>query len=266
MSKLALCFSGHSRTFEKCFDSINKQIITKYECDIFISTYFVSDELSNKIIDLYKPKKITFINEDVEFTTKIHKYINSLPLCNVLIIPVYNIDSNALSYKENKYFDTNIINQYNITTNNIKKEKLFYGAVCQFFGIYDVANICLKYINEHNINYDYIIRLRLDDIIDNNFTIIPLDENEILINMIQNYSNSLKAQDHYFMAKPNTFFKISNLYIDLPDIIEYVNNNNNYWIPSSGYQETFLFMNIIRQNIGIKESTNLFNIYKLCSI
>ena len=84
--------------------------------------------------------------------------------------------------------------------------------------------------------------------------------------MIQNYSNSLKAQDHYFIAKPNTFFKISNLYIDLPDIIEYVNNNNNYWIPSSGYQETFLFMNIIRQNIGIKESTNLFNIYKLCSI
>ena len=141
MSKLALCFSGHSRTFEKCFDSINEQIITKYDCDIFISTYFVSDELSNKIIDLYKPKKITFINEDAEFSTKINKYINSLPLCNVLYKPVYNINSDKISYNNKKYFDTNIIYR-----NEIFKSTLIYGAVCQFFGIYNVANICLNYI------------------------------------------------------------------------------------------------------------------------
>ena len=152
MSKLALCFSGHSRTFEKCFDSINEQIITKYDCDIFISTYFVSDELSNKIIDLYKPKKITFINEDEEFSTKINKYINLLPLCNVLYKPVYNINSDKISYNNKKYFDTNIIYR-----NEIFKSTLIYGAVCQFFGIYNVANICLNYINEHNINFDYII-------------------------------------------------------------------------------------------------------------
>lgn len=38
--KLALCFSGETRTFEKCIENINNKLLSKYDCDIFISTYY----------------------------------------------------------------------------------------------------------------------------------------------------------------------------------------------------------------------------------
>ena len=60
MIKLALCFSGDTRTYNNCFDSIKNNLLNKFDCDVFISSYEVNDEITNNILNLYKPKKYIF--------------------------------------------------------------------------------------------------------------------------------------------------------------------------------------------------------------
>jgi len=72
--KVAICISGHLRTFESNFQSLKDNILNKYDCDIFVHTWdlmgsahrFTDNKLhlvdANKYLEkiqlLYKPKKI----------------------------------------------------------------------------------------------------------------------------------------------------------------------------------------------------------------
>jgi len=37
--KIAICLSGHLRTFDKTFRSIKEKLLDVYDCDVFISTW-----------------------------------------------------------------------------------------------------------------------------------------------------------------------------------------------------------------------------------
>jgi len=266
--RLALCFSGHPRTFEKSFSYIKNQFINKYNCDIFISTYNVNETISKKIIDLYNPKKINF-NEEREVSKKNDIYINNLDLVKTLnFVDIRfedNIkfnkiekDINSGNYTIENFFE---INGHNIINKKFENEKLTNNFLGQFFGMYDVSKLCLEYIGSNDVKYDYILRLRLDCFIEHDFEIEALEENQILINHIQNYNHSIKLHDHFFMARQETYFKIANIYNNLENIIEFINNKN-CWLPNMGNVETLLLIHIILCKIEIKE-TNNFNIFKL---
>jgi hypothetical protein len=261
--RIALCFSGHPRTFESSFSSIKSKLIDKYDCDVFISTYKTSEGVSDRIINLYNPKKIVFNDEGVVQKQNID-YLNRLGNIKTYrgcldTSAVVNIDKDVFN---NENYDLNNFFNFNKATQNDFIYRTIYDfTIGQFFGIYDVSKLCLDYVNENNIQYDYILRLRLDACIENDFIIRELKENEILVNEIANYSNSIKVNDHFFMAKQDTYFKLADLYNKLPEIVKYINEN--CWLPFMGYQETFLFVYIIMCNIKIKESYKDFTIKKL---
>lgn len=258
MVKLALCFSGDTRTYDKCFDSIKNNLLDKFDCDVFISSYEVTDDIKNNVLKLYNPKKYIFHSRDAIYNT-VSKHINNLKLIKQL-----NIDVNNLSFKNVE----NINKIEDCFFNYDKYEPTFFycklsiDALCQFFGMYDVSLLCNEYITVNNITYDYILRIRLDDIIYNNFTIYDLKENEMLINTFHYYSDSIKFNDHFFMAKPATYFKIASLYNNIPKIIDTINNKK-CWLPSSGYQETLLLIHILLHNITLKECSSNFCCIKL---
>ena len=108
-------------------------------------------------------------------------------------------------------------------------------------------------MKENTIEYDFIIRLRLDDCFFSEFILTTLEEHEILVNSIMSYNNSIKLQDHFFMCKPNTFFNIASLYDNIPTVIETINNNN-CWLPLFGYQETILLIQTIMNQVQIKKA------------
>lgn len=254
MGKLAICISGHSRSYKKCFENINKQILSNYDCDVFISTYTDSDEIIKDIKKIYKPKLIQINDEKSDiFTKTINNYQKTLSEVRFKCIPYLIFDKPKVSYNDNIYFDKD--DKYGISYTTITN-----CALSQFYGIYDASQLCKQYVDS-GVKYDYIIRLRLDDNISGNFKLIELNEDEVIVNTIQNYSNSIKVSDFFFMAKPDTFFKVANLYNNLNDIINYINKND-YWLPGSGYQETLLFINIVMQNIKIIESNKYFLISK----
>jgi hypothetical protein len=249
MKKLALCFSGHPRTFQDCYPSIKSKILDKYDCDIFISTYHMSKEISDSLIECYHPKRIVFHNKaDVKNTCS--QYRDKLGIIKVFHtgIDYYDdVDVVNKEYSIEEAFD------YDKRKGKITYDKFLIPSLCQFFGIYDVSKLCLQYISEHNVEYDYILRLRLDNEVLGELIFDDLEENEVVMNTLHNYSHSIKAHDHFFLAKPNTYFKIAELYNNLPNIIRFVSNNNKCWLPTVGYPETLLFLQIML--CGIKITT-----------
>ena len=171
------------------------------------------------------------------------------------ILPVFeskyigNIDNIVFTNNYEDYFFN-----YDKYKNNFVYNKICKHALCQFFGIFDVSNLCKEYMLDCKTDYDYILRLRLDDTFYSNFVINELKENELLVNCVQYYSNSIKLHDHFFMAKSYTFFKIASLYNNIHNIIKTINNNK-CWLPSGGYQETLLFIQTILQNVTVKNAS-----------
>lgn len=249
--KLALCFSGDTRTYLDCFDSIKKNLFDRYDCDVFISTYETDEETKANLFNLYNPKKCNIHNKE-SITNLVTSYIEQLNTVKWLHCDVSDLCFDNIKYMygiENYFFN------YNNYESNFIYRNLSVESVCQFFGIHDVSKLCKEYMMSYNVNYDYILRIRLDNIIYGNFLIHHLEENEVLVNTFHYYSDSIKINDHFFMAKPETFFKISSLFENIPNVIEIINQKK-CWLPHSGYQETLLTTHIVSNNILIKESSN----------
>jgi hypothetical protein len=253
MVKLALCFSGDTRTYNKCFESIKHNLLDKFDCDVFISTYQTSDEIKDDIVNRYKPKKYIFHDKN-NITENVTTYVNKLEDIKTISISMFE-NKNVDDFKFTNNFEDYFFN-YNEYETKFKYMKLYVNTLCQFFGIYDVSKLCKEYMLEYKIHYDYILRIRLDDYFQSNFILNELEENEILVNYIFNYSNSIKLHDHFFMSKPETFFKIASLYNNIHNIIETINNNK-CWLPSSGYQETLLLIQTILHQVTIKRANFL---------
>ena len=56
--KIALCFCGQARSFEKGYDYYKNNLLTQYDVDVYIHSWKFED--SNKLVDLYKPKDYLF--------------------------------------------------------------------------------------------------------------------------------------------------------------------------------------------------------------
>lgn len=256
MTKLALCFSGHCREYEKCYPIIKSQILDKYDCDIFMFIYYESDELCKKIEKMYNPKSIVCMVEDINYQYLLNNYIiSNVPKIYVRQGEIYN--SKTIDYESGKYYYDNM-NLYN----NYTKKYMYYSALSQFFGIYECARLCNKYIQDNNVEYDYIIRMRMDNTITNEFTLpISLNEGEVIVNKILDYSDSIKVHDHFFICRPKTYFIISNLCNNIANILRYVSEIGG-WIPEHGYHETFLFIHMVLNNIKIKTTEGIYYIHK----
>lgn len=255
MTKLALCFSGDPRTYKKCFESIKFNLLDNFDCDIFISTYETTSEIKDDILNLYKPKLFNFHdrNNIIKIGYEYLENLEDIKLNKTEYFPntIKETDIDNLEFKNN--YEDYFFN-YDTYENKFEYTQLSVNTLCQFFGIFDVSNLCREYMLESKTSYDYILRLRLDDTFRSNFVINELKENELLVNVIQCYSDSIKLQDHFFMAKVDTFFKIASLYNNIPNIIKTINNNR-CWLPTAGYQETLLLIQTTLQNVTIKKAS-----------
>lgn len=154
--KTAICFSGAIRDFETCIPSIKKYLIQNNNVDIFLHLWHTTntsktniithnfkwkyyDNDHNKLITLLKPKK-------------------------------YVIDTFDNTWEEK------IIQEAKITKFNTKKEE-DYGFNCcsMYYKIRECYKLVEEYMHENNIQYDLVIRARLDFIWEDYFTIENLD-------------------------------------------------------------------------------------------
>lgn len=136
---LAICISGEMRTFEDCYDSLNKYILSKFNCDIFISTWNISE---NSI----KENKISKNTKNINF--KKLKDIYKTSQINLFEKPK-NINKSFLNVTIPKVL--------------IEKEPIHHNGAIPFSYLTYQTNLMLnRYISLKNKKYQAVIHMRPD--------------------------------------------------------------------------------------------------------
>lgn len=238
--KIAFLISGHARNYIYTTFSFKKYVFDRCKnADIFISFKensrdYYSKEETDKIIKEY--------HIPIEDKIKDSTYLNYM-------------FGEKLKYFD--YDDENYIEKLkNDKFNNIDyliKDKVSLGILDQYARVKNIAEIFEKYIIQNNIDYDIVIRLRLDKLWwVTNFDLESylIDKNKLYFSYIswkKSKHNDLPnwIQDFFFMGEKNLmiyvmkdFFDklyISSEFINEHDLHnaaeiqlgEYINSNNN---------------------------------------
>lgn len=158
--KVALCLSGQSRTFKKCFKSQKKHIIDRLNPDIFIHTWTFA---GNRDIHATHNQKYD--------TQKYQKYVESFNNITSAtdLIKLYKPKKILIEHPNYNYFIDKIKQ-----SNRYKKaegfEKLFdndnkykwFNLLMMYYSIFMSNQLKSDFEKEVNINYDLVIRSRMD--------------------------------------------------------------------------------------------------------
>jgi hypothetical protein len=191
--KIAVCLSGHLRRFEHTFPSLEKHLLKKYDCDIFIHTWdklgyqsrFKTDAIINEteqklelINNIYKPVKMVIESSDYMMTLK----------------------QESISYAPHL----------------INEPKPPHHMASMFYKIFACNEIRKYYQLENMIHYDWIIRCRSDLLFHGDVTIPSFDiDNKIFIP--KSTFHPQWYNDQFAIASSNNMDVYAASYFDIPE-------------------------------------------------
>lgn len=214
--KIALCFSGYPRFTSECFFYIKNNLINNLNnYDIYAYFQWDNDWKNKKIHHEYNA---TFIKNEVE---EFKKYYSCLNLKNLTIT-------------EPIIFDTAYYNKLSLEPdliiNNNQAKDILYRFKAQYKSI---AN-CISLIKDE---YDYIVRLRTDNIIQK-----PIYETDLCVDYLTTQNGFCAGHDRphsdWFMVCP---FKQKQFFNDLEKV-------------ETHFKDGIIHMHRIINNIGSKYS------------
>lgn len=185
-AKVALCISGHLRTFESNFRTVKEHILDKFDCDVFIHTwdtlglsYRAGDsnlhiaetrKYIDKINQLYKPKKIVIEKA---------KHFNITPI---------------MHQRSSPHRDT-------------------AGVLSMFYKIEECNKLRKEYETEHKVKYDFVIRFRSDLWLESPMPIdYKTNSNHLYLPIYGNFGG---ACDQIAFGTPAIMDKYSTLYSNI---------------------------------------------------
>lgn len=134
--KIALCLYGNLRTYNKCYRSLYKRIIEKYDTDIFIHTW---NTLDNKSSAWHN-----------------YKCDSENVLDNTFLESLYKIYGATSIEMENQVLED--LGYVNTTSRRISK----FALKCMVHSMAEVNRLRYEYQCKYNIEYDYIVFTRPD--------------------------------------------------------------------------------------------------------
>ena len=196
--KIAVCLSGHVRTFELAQKSLRRNVLDKYDCDVFLSTwenmgniryathyktgFDETDERINidRIKDVYKPVSLLIedgLSKDIEKIKKPFEFIK--------------------------------------TRNGANMDQ----TISMFYKMWNCNELKKKYEQEHNIKYDLTFRCRFDVYINN-------VNMEMSTKEVQFISGHCGFNDIVFVGPSNHMNDVCDLYTILSPNIPFIEFEN----------------------------------------
>lgn len=226
--KVALLLPGLTRSAKLCYDSIYEHILSKYDVDVYMHVWDVSNvSLDNKnseveisideVVDLYKPKKIV-----------VDKYFDKI---DELLNKVKNYDTS-----------------------------LCHGVPDRTISAFYKIQSCFDLIEDKD-QYDLIIRGRIDILLNEDLNLEIIDENCINIPSFQNRETTNIGE--YYYSIPNDshgildVFSVGN-YDNMEKYCNVFKNLDDLCIQKGlkFHAENILYANLLAQNVNI----NRFNL------
>lgn len=216
--KIALCLSGHLRTFEKTYSSLYKNILNVYNPDIFIHTWDKLGFACN-----YKTDK------DLNSTYDKQNIINKLYNPKNIII-------------ESSSFVEELKEHGNQYAPHLRNEPKHVGHMASmFYKIYACNEIRKQFELQNPVKYDYIIRSRADLVFNNSLTLPPIEENTVWIP--KHISGEGWYTDQFSIGNSDSMDLYSSLYFDIP---EYFKAKMDF------YPEKFMFWGLNKKSLTTK--------------
>jgi len=199
--KIAICFSGAIRDFNTCIPSIQKYLLNNLNGDIFLHLWkFSNDNNSLNINFKWRDSNIDNIAEK--------------NIINILKPKSYIIDSYNLEW-ESKI--TSVISTDKFIDE--KSKQYSYNCCGMYYKIFQSYLLAKKYSIYNNVNYDLIIRARLDFIWENPIYLEDFinlnDDNIFLVKDRYATMSKLNTNDKFFAGTPLVMNYMSSIYLYL---------------------------------------------------
>lgn len=228
--KIAICFSGSIRDFPTCLPSLKRYVLNNLNADIYLHLWEMND-----ISELDTDVRFKWREDACESTYVIEKL-------------------KPISYVINKYtkfWEEKIIRKSGIDLSKLINEKLksyAINACSMYYKIYKCFRLMEKHAIKNNIEYDIIIRARLDFIWEDSILPTFFDNTQNTIYLIKDrYATHSKiiANDKFFAGNFIDMKKMCHLFWK---IREYQNNLqvlegqtlNEYHIKTMGFSVTWI--------------------------
>ncbi len=137
--KIAVLLFGHLRDFENCADSLNENLLSRYDCDVFMHTW---DELDSKTYPWHEqrmePKNVsTWIGEKIELLYHPREYV--------------------VEHQE-KWHEEQIVNSSYTPSLSFSTAGMHF----MFYSMNRANEMRIEYEKKHSVTYDFIIVTRPD--------------------------------------------------------------------------------------------------------
>lgn len=192
--KIAIQLFGHLRTYQKCYKALNKHLISKYDCDVFMHTWSLTNH-STKTWHKNAGSKISVLGKEDNLKA------------------IYKL--NDLQIEEQKTEDLGIFT-------SVEHEMSVFGMKAMFHSMHSVNKLRLDYEKKNQVNYDFVVMVRPDILLKTDFNLDQFIEHldDAIVNQsiftagsplrsVLSYFSVLGATDILFFARPEV---LNNLY------------------------------------------------------
>ena len=208
--RIAICFSGHLRSFDKTYEQHLQTLITPLstlgQVDIFISTWETRSIRKCWAATDPKYNQIEHLDDFIDFQ-KIYDFYK--PISTQIDCRQHFLD----------YFNTNFL--LDIDGKDITESDTCSGGVNFFVPMWFKIWQCNQLKKQHELigkfTYDIVIRMRFDWVLRH-----PLDLSSIkdLSNIFIDFGTQEGYTDQFFISSSKNMDKVCNLYCDLKELFE----------------------------------------------
>lgn len=244
--KIAICFSGQPRFVQECYPGIKKNILDSNkdsEIDVFVHTWF-----SDSIVD-----KVLYHNEFSSFSgdAKIEK--NSIDNIKKLYNPKEITIEEPLNFQPTVDYEGSFNKQFS-AFNKIgisKDEYIRMRLNSQYSSLYSIMQSNMlkrKFELNNGILYDWVVKLRFDNIIKNPIDLSLLDPTFLYHQEMGKPESEIADWINFSNSKNMDSF--SSAFATLENLAEMCNSKYGWFSP-----ESILKMVCVRDNIKLKSIT-----------
>jgi hypothetical protein len=243
--KIAVCLYGQPRLYEQGYVNIKRfvDLNNKHSFDFFFHTWY--DEKS--VGQYYTPSSWSNASKDALEIKK-----NTINDLLTLFNPKDYIFEAPITFDTSEYKNT-----YMYSIDTIVNNKNINNVISSMYSKQQVAKILENYVNEQNINYDFIISIRFDFLNEINFLIEDMKKNVI---NCRNVRPRLFVVDHLIITNYELFIKYSNAYSNLLLIMQ--NAKDKQYLENIGCGFAMVHETIVTANLKLYYD-NLYDILYL---
>lgn len=139
--KIAVQFFGHLRTFRKCAPSVRKYLLDRYDCDVFMHTWSVTEHST-----------VTWHNDKCDI----------LNVDDKLIVELKSIYSLKSIIVEEQKTDSRLEESVFCEHDKGKSKISINGLKCMYYSKRRVNDLRREFQREYGVTYDYVIMIRPD--------------------------------------------------------------------------------------------------------